>query len=94
MSDEFTPTLSDLTQCLPRELYGDQTRKACHSDDSNLRAARVEVYSKRLMNGLDIWTGDPLDEACEEATRMLGLESRSKCGGRRPQNQNGKVKAA
>ena len=93
MSDEFT-VLSDQMQCLSRELHGDPVRKMTRADDSDLRAGRVEVYAERLMNGLDIWTGEPLDEACLEASRMLGLESQTKCGGRRTGALNGLGRAA
>lgn len=94
MRDEFTATLSEQTQCLPREIYGDQVRKALRPDDSSLRALRAEMYADRLCNGLDIWTGELLDEACEESAWMLGLRSRPKGGERRPKTPDGLVKAA
>jgi len=93
MSDDFTATLSEQTQCVPREIYGDQVRKAPQRDDSDLRASRAELYADRLNNGLDIWTGEPLDEAREETTRMRALRSRPKCGERQPKTRNRLVKA-
>lgn len=94
MSDEFTPNLADQTQCLPRELYGDQVPKVSQRDDSDERATQVELYAERLMNGLDMWTGEPLADASEEVTRMLDVRSRPKCDGSRPKTHNGMVKAA
>ena len=93
MSDDFTPTLFEQTQCLPRDIYGDQVRKAPQRDDSALRASRAELYANRLNNGLDIWTGESLDDAREETTRMLGLRSQPKRGERQPKTRNRLVKA-
>ena len=74
MVAESNTALSEFTQCLPFELYGDRGRRASRFDDSHLRALRVELYAERLMHGLDLWSGRPLDDAGEEAARITAQQ--------------------
>ena len=88
MKNESSLPLSDVTRSLPMELYAQPRSKVSRYDDSDLRAPRVEMYARRLANGQDLWSGEPLGEAYEEATRILEQQSKPKCGGRRPRNHN------
>ena len=88
MKNEFSVPLSDVTRSLHMELYAQPRSKVSRYDDSDMRAPRVETYARRLANGQDLWTGEPLDEACEEATRIIEQQSKPKGGGRRPRNHN------
>ncbi len=83
MFNDVFPLVLDSSRCLPIELFGDRVRKSARCDESDLRAGRTELYASRLMQGLDIWTGKPLPDACVEATRIQAEQGRPKRGGRR-----------
>ena len=80
MFNDVFPLVLDSSRCLPIELFGDRVRKSARCDESDLRAGRTELYASRLMQGLDIWTGKPLPDACVEATRIQAEQGRPKRG--------------
>lgn len=88
MRSKSTVTLSDVTGAMPMELYVAPRTNVFHYDDSELRASWVDVYAERLMNGQDLWSGEPLEAAREEARRILDQQSKPQFGCRRPRNHN------
>lgn len=87
-SESSPVAVSEATRVLPRRLFGDQVKKACRASDDAQRAPRVALYAERLMKGLDLWTGEPTDEAYEEAVRMSAVQNTAKKGGRRQHTNN------
>lgn len=70
MNDKMTRAMCEETRCLPVELFGERRRRAVRNDDSDIRAAWVDVYAERLANGQDLWSGMPLEDARKEASRI------------------------
>lgn len=88
LDDQGPVSVSERSRLLPRELFGDPVRKAARVSDDNARAPLVNLYAERLMKGLDIWTGQPSEEAWAEAVRIRAALDQPKHGGRRQQTNH------